>query len=63
MSPHGRLLLVPNTLDLQSEAVDIRELIPDGVLREAARLRHWVVEDARSARAFLKLAAACLKPR
>jgi 16S rRNA (cytidine1402-2'-O)-methyltransferase len=50
----GTLLLVPNTLDLGSDAVDIRELLPLGVLRRAAGLAHWVAEDARSARAFLK---------
>lgn len=51
----GSLILVPNTLDLgEPEPVDIREVLADGVLREAARLTHWVVEDARSARAFLK---------
>ncbi len=50
----GRLLLVPNTLDLGAEAVDIQDLLPLGVLRQAAALQHWAVEDARSARAFLK---------
>ncbi len=50
----GRLLLVPNTLDLGAEAVDIQELLPLGVLRQAAALNHWAVEDARSARSFLK---------
>jgi 16S rRNA (cytidine1402-2'-O)-methyltransferase len=51
----GSLVLVPNTLDLgEPEPTDIREVLADGVLREAARLTHWVVEDARSARAFLK---------
>ena len=54
----GRLLLVPNTLDLGSTAVDIQMLLPLGVLRQAAALQHWVVEDARSARAFLKRVAA-----
>jgi 16S rRNA (cytidine1402-2'-O)-methyltransferase len=54
----GTLLLVPNTLDLGAEAVDIRELIPDGVLRRAAALAHWVAEDARTTRAFLKRVAA-----
>jgi 16S rRNA (cytidine1402-2'-O)-methyltransferase len=53
-SPRGRLLLVPNTLDLGAEAVDIQDLLPLGVLCQAAALQHWVVEDARSARAFLK---------
>ena len=52
--PRGTLVLVPNTLDLGAEAVDIREVLPEGVLREAARLAHWVAEDARTTRAFLK---------
>ena len=51
----GTLILVPNTLDLgEAQPADIRDVLPDGVLREAARLAHWVAEDARSARAFLK---------
>ncbi len=50
----GALVLVPNTLDLGADPVDIRELLPDGVLRHAARLQHWLAEDARSTRAFLK---------
>lgn len=54
----GRLLLVPNTLDLGAEAVELRQTLPDGVLQAAARLAHWVVEDARSARAFLKRVSA-----
>jgi 16S rRNA (cytidine1402-2'-O)-methyltransferase len=52
------LYLVPNTLDLAAEPVDIRDVLPDGVLRVAAALRHWVAEDARSTRAFLKRVAA-----
>ncbi len=54
MNSAGRLLLVPNTLDLGAEATDIQDLLPLGVLRQAAALQHWAVEDARSARAFLK---------
>lgn len=50
----GRLLLVPNALDLGVAGGDIRDAVPDGVLHRAAAIRHWVVEDARSARAFLK---------
>jgi 16S rRNA (cytidine1402-2'-O)-methyltransferase len=52
--PLGALLLVPNTLDLGAEAVDLQEVLPLSVMRHAARLQHWVAEDARSARAFLK---------
>ena len=53
MTP-GTLLLVPNTLDLGADAVDLHELLPLGVMRRAAALRHWAAEDARSARSFLK---------
>lgn len=54
----GTLHLVPNTLDLGADEVDLRELLPDGVIRRAAGLLHWVAEDARNARAFLKRVAA-----
>jgi 16S rRNA (cytidine1402-2'-O)-methyltransferase len=50
----GRLLLVPNTLDLGAEATDLHAVLPLGVMRQAAQLAHWAVEDARSARALLK---------
>ena len=54
----GRLILVPNTLDLgcvaADPAPDLRDVLPLGAIRQAARLRHWVVENAKSARAFLK---------
>jgi 16S rRNA (cytidine1402-2'-O)-methyltransferase len=52
--PTGRLLLVPNALDFGVEVGDLSAVIPLGVLRAAAALQHWAVEDARSARAFLK---------
>lgn len=54
----GTLLLVPNALDLGAEAVDLRDVLPDGVIRRAAALLHWAAEDARSARGFLKRVAA-----
>jgi 16S rRNA (cytidine1402-2'-O)-methyltransferase len=50
----GRLLLVPNALDLGADAVPLEDVLPRGVIALAARLRHWAVEDARSARAFLQ---------
>ena len=62
----GRLILVPNALDLGHEAVDLRDVLPDGVLRTAAGLSHWAVEDARSTRAelcrFANMAQRALKP-
>jgi 16S rRNA (cytidine1402-2'-O)-methyltransferase len=50
----GTLVLVPNALDLGAEPVDVREVLPLGVLQRAAALGHWLAEDARSTRAFLK---------
>ena len=56
MALKGRLLLVPCPLDFGSgEAVpDIRQTLPHGALEAAAGLQHWVVENARTARAVLK---------
>ncbi len=55
MTPSGgRLLLVPNALDLGHDAVDLAAVLPQGVLEAAARLQHWVAEDAKTTRAFLK---------
>jgi 16S rRNA (cytidine1402-2'-O)-methyltransferase len=52
--PPGRLLLVPNTLDLGGEPVDLADVLPHGVLRAAAGLQHWVAENAKTTRSFLK---------
>lgn len=55
-APHrdtGRLVLVPNSLDLGSALVPLGAVLPQAVIARAAALAHWVVEDARSARAFL----------
>lgn len=54
----GRLILVPNALDLGTPEGDLRDVLPEAVMRMAAGLGHWVVEDARSTRAFLKRVAA-----
>jgi 16S rRNA (cytidine1402-2'-O)-methyltransferase len=60
--PHttGRLLLVPNTLDLGTEPEAIETVLSPAILAIAARLDHWVVENAKSARAFLKRVDACV---
>jgi len=50
----GTLLLVPAPLDLGTEETPLQDMLPRGVIRRAAELAHWVAEDARSARAFLK---------
>jgi 16S rRNA (cytidine1402-2'-O)-methyltransferase len=50
----GRLRLIPNTLDQGAATLGLDEVLPSGVIRACASLRHWVVEDARSARVFLR---------
>ena len=52
----GRLLLVPNALDfgVPQGATQLADVLPLGVIRAAARLEHWVAENAKTTRAFLK---------
>ena len=54
----GKLFLVPNTLDFgvapDAAPAPLTDVLPHGVLRVAARLPCWVVENARTTRAFLK---------
>jgi len=57
MTPaRGALILVPNTLDfgIAAEPPDVRDVLPASVIRTAARLTHWVAENAKTTRAFLK---------
>lgn len=55
----GTLVLVPNALDFGAAApMDLAAALPLPVIQRAAGLRHWVVEDAKTARAFLKRVAA-----
>ena len=56
MKPNGTLYLVPNGLDVGTgEAdADLGERLPLGTLRRAAQLEHWVCENAKTTRAFLK---------
>lgn len=51
-SKFGTLLLVPNGLDRGGVSLDT--VLPLPVLQRAAGLQHWVVENAKSTRAFLK---------
>ncbi|HEX7440781.1 MAG TPA: SAM-dependent methyltransferase [Caldimonas sp.] len=56
----GTLYLVPNTLDFGAPgaAPALEDVLPLGVIRCAARLGHWIAEDAKTTRAFLKRVAA-----
>lgn len=54
-SPLGKLYLVPAPLDFGCDSVsDLQNSMPLGTLTVAARLQHWVCENAKSARAYLK---------
>jgi 16S rRNA (cytidine1402-2'-O)-methyltransferase len=50
----GTLVLVPNAIDFGADTQPIDDVLAAGVLRRAATIEHWAVENARSARAFLK---------
>ncbi|MGQ3050294.1 MAG: SAM-dependent methyltransferase [Roseateles sp.] len=52
---HGRLILMPNTLDFGvDDSLDLREVLPQRVIEQAARLTHWAAESAKTTRALLK---------
>ena len=52
------LYLIPTPLDFGCDAADaqtdLRQLLPQSTIAQAASITHWVVENAKSARAFLK---------
>lgn len=51
----GRLILMPNTLDFGvDDGLDLREVLPQRVIEQAARLTHWAAENAKTTRALLK---------
>ena len=51
----GKLVLVPNTLDLGTDhEVDLRDVLPHAVIVRAATLGYWVAENAKTTRALLK---------
>ena len=54
-TPPGRLLLVPTPLDFGcATQTPITDVLPAATLLAAARTTHWITENARSTRAFLK---------
>ncbi len=51
----GTLYLVPTPLDFGvSDTTPLSDVLPASTLRTAARLTHWVAENAKTLRAFLK---------
>jgi len=54
-APTGRLYLVPAPLDFGCAVqAPLADVMPAGTLATAARLTHWICENAKSARAYLK---------
>jgi 16S rRNA (cytidine1402-2'-O)-methyltransferase len=51
----GRLYLVPAPLDFGCETqAPLTDVLPESTLQTAARLQHWICENAKSTRAYLK---------
>jgi 16S rRNA (cytidine1402-2'-O)-methyltransferase len=54
-SPLGRLLLVPAPLDFGcTSQAPLQDVLPEKTMLAAAGLQHWICENAKSARAYLK---------
>lgn len=54
-TPRSTLYLVPAPLDFGCETqAPLTDVLPEGTLRTAARLTHWICENAKSCRAYLK---------
>ena len=54
-STKGKLYLVPAPLDFGCDTVTpLSDVLPHGTLEIAAKLQHWVCENAKSTRAYLK---------
>jgi 16S rRNA (cytidine1402-2'-O)-methyltransferase len=54
MTKLGTLYLVPNTLGEDARAEQLPWVLPTQAITQAAKLKHWIVEDAKTARALLK---------
>jgi len=54
MTKLGTLYLVPNTLGEDARSEQLPWVLPTETIIQAAKLKHWIVEDAKTARALLK---------
>jgi 16S rRNA (cytidine1402-2'-O)-methyltransferase len=50
----GTLFLIPNTLGDDARAEQLPWVLPNETLTQTSKLIYWIVEDAKTARAFLK---------
>jgi 16S rRNA (cytidine1402-2'-O)-methyltransferase len=58
--PFGKLYLVPAPLDFGCDQdVDLQQVLPMGTLNLAASIQHWVCENAKTTRAYLKRIDVC----
>lgn len=56
----GRLFLVPAPLDFGcTQEVDLPQVMPMGTIAAAANITHWICENAKTTRAYLKRIDAC----
>jgi 16S rRNA (cytidine1402-2'-O)-methyltransferase len=49
----GNLYLVPNTLGSDNRVTQLPHVMPIENLRQIAKIKYWIVEDAKTSRAFL----------
>ena len=55
MTAPGKLFLVPAPLDFGcAMQVPLRDVLPEATLVRASRLTHWICENAKTARAYIK---------
>ena len=55
MTTPGKLLLVPAPLDFGCAVqTPLRDVLPEATLLRASQLTHWICENAKTARAYLK---------
>ena len=53
--PLGQLILVPTPLDFMcTSQVPLSQVLPAGTVQAAAQIGHWICENAKTTRAFLK---------
>lgn len=54
MAELGTLFLVPNTLGDEARHEQLPWVLPNETIIQVSKIQHWIVEDAKTARAFLK---------
>jgi len=56
----GKLFLIPAPLDFGcDEDIDLQQVMPMGTISAAANITHWICENAKTTRAYLKRIDVC----